>query len=250
MDSALHALLNRQQEDHWWFAGRRKIFSKVLHNTVKTANNSILDIGCGTGGMISILKDFGHTIGIEVNPEAAEFARGRGYDSVIVHDAKTLPFADQSFDIVTAFDIIEHIEDDRQFVNEIIRVLKPGGKFFLSTAAFNFLWSVFDERAHHYRRYTRKSLAGMLNRFNDSEVCYYNTLLFPPIAVVRLLQKVIHKKQDPKSELFELRQPPKILNYALKCIFSFEKYITGMRIPFGVSLFAVCSKPGTSIASP
>ena len=173
----------------------------------------ILDIGCGTGAMLDELAPFGTVVGADFSPEALQFCvtRGVGVDLTRA-DVRRLPFADASFDVVTAMDIIEHIDDDKAASCEIFRVLKPGGRLYVTVPAFPSLWSEHDEALHHYRRYTVPRLKDLFQRVGLSinKVSYTVTTLFPPIWVYRQISNLLpkrHAEGEKKANLVNFAGP-------------------------------------------
>jgi SAM-dependent methyltransferase len=157
----------------------------------------------------------------------------------LVPPGARLPFADGAFDLVTALDVIEHIDDDVAALGELRRVLRPGGRLLVAVPAFTFLWGRQDEVSHHRRRYTRATLARALAQAGFAVVreSYFNTLLFPPIAAVRLGRRLLRRPGRRQSD-FELG--PARLNGLLGAVFGAEAALVARTdLPFGVSLLAL-----------
>jgi SAM-dependent methyltransferase len=213
------------------------------------AGLEILDVGCGTGTMLGHLARFGHAQGIDADAEAIRFCRERGVEAVRrVPPGTPLPFADGTFDLVTALDVVEHIDDDAAAVAQMARVLRPGGLALLTVPAFPSLWGRQDEIAHHKRRYRASRLRALVTGAGLELVhhSHFNTLLFPPIAAVRLARRMRKRGRTPSShELrsdFELTRPGR-LNALLARVFAAEAPLVARgRLPFGVSLLALARK--------
>jgi SAM-dependent methyltransferase len=190
MDEAIYDELFAIEERHWWFRGRRAVVHALFEH-VRTERDGamFLDVGCGSGRNLEEFAN-GRGIGTEFAPDAVEVARKRGIDCRQA-DAQALPFGDGEFQIVTAFDVIEHVPDDRAAFAEAHRVAAPGASMVVTVPAYQWLWSQHDETHGHQRRYTRGRLvaaaqsAGWHTRF----ATYFNTLLLPPIAVVRAFRR-------------------------------------------------------------
>ena len=155
----------RVEDRHWWFIGRRRIVLAVLAAHLAPAADGrtprrILDLGCGTGTMLAHLRRFGEAEGVDADERAVGFCHARGEDRVQLLESETLPFPDDSFDLLTALDVLEHIEDDRWALREVARVLRPGGIFLATVPAYRWMWGAQDEISHHFRRYS----AGELKR--------------------------------------------------------------------------------------
>ena len=231
---------------HWWFVGRRRIFLRLLEREFPPAARPIelLDFGCGTGAFLEHLERFGAVSAVDSDASAVAFCHQRGRDEVaLVPPGAPLPFADDAFDLVTTLDVIEHIDDDVAALRELRRVLRPGGRLLVAVPAFMFLWGKQDEVSHHRRRYTAATLGAALAGagFAVDRTSYFNTLLFPPVAAVRLGRRLLRRPGDAQSD-FELG--PDALNRALGAVFGAEAELVARRdLPFGVSLLALATKP-------
>lgn len=229
-----HAL----EESHWWFVGMRETYRKQIEGLRPGQDWKILDVGCGTGGNLSLLEQFGRTWAVDYSPAAAAFTRGRGWPLVSVASATELPFPDQMFDLVTAFGVIEHVERDDYMLREMLRVTRSGGHLLFMTSAHPWLWSVHDDHVHHLRRYRRKELSGLVSDagWRLEQLSYANSTLFPPIALVRAIQRLLPKR-DPREEqgMSGFGLPPAPLNRALAALLSFEgSLMKRMNLPMGV----------------
>ena len=231
---------------HWWFIGRRRVFLRLLEQQFPPDVRPIelLDFGCGTGAFLEHLEQFGAVSAVDSDASAVEFCHQRGRPEVtLVPPGERLPFADDAFDLVTTLDVIEHIEDDVGALAELRRVLRPGGRLLVAVPAFMFLWGKQDEVSHHRRRYTTSSLRRALG---DADLAvdrtsYFNTVLFPPVAAVRLGRRLLRRPGAAQSD-FELG--PAALNRALGAVFGAEAGLVARRdLPFGVSLLALARNP-------
>lgn len=197
MEISVYEQFARLEEEHFWFQGRRAIFFDLLEQSLsETASGTastnseasngqarqILEIGCGAGGMLGPLARFGNVTGLDISREYLQFCHSRGHRRIVTGSGYELPFRDHSFDLVALFDVIEHIEDDLQVLREVRRVLRPGGRVFISVPAYQFLFSQNDRVAHHLRRYTASKLRKNLNAagLQPAKLTYFNTFLFPP----------------------------------------------------------------------
>ena len=147
--------------------------------------------------------------------------------------------------MICAFDVIEHIEDDNKAIEEIYRVLKPKGKYFLTVPAFQSLWSNHDVVNHHYRRYKRKPFNKLIENTNlkIDYSTYFNFWLFIPISLMRFILNNIPRKKDSNSSGSdnEIMQSSNIINGILYKIFYSEKFLLRLNIkfPFGVSILTI-----------
>jgi ubiquinone/menaquinone biosynthesis C-methylase UbiE len=156
-----------------------------------------------------------------------------------------LPYPDNAFDCVCAFDVVEHVEDHQKAISELFRVCKPGGKIFITVPAFMSLWSNHDVVNHHFRRYRKHQL---LNLFSPNggrliRTSYFNFFLFIPIFLVRSIQRMFTlKKQEelkPDNDMIESG----FINAVFKAVFSFERsLLRKINFPFGVSLLLLWEK--------
>jgi SAM-dependent methyltransferase len=235
------------EDVHWWFVARRRIFLSVLDRYLKdgsAAPRRILDVGCGTGTMLTYLARYGEAEGIDVDADAIQYCRERGLTRVSQAGADRLPFADDTFGLVTALDVIEHIDDDRAALQEVRRVLHPGGSFLVAVPAYRFLWGRQDDINLHKRRYLARELRERLRTagFEVVRLSYINAVLFPAIAALRLVRHVLPKPENVQSDFTV--PAPRPLNFLLGHVFAAERFVVKQfDIPFGVSIMALAQKP-------
>jgi SAM-dependent methyltransferase len=235
------------ERTHFWFVGRRRIFSGLLDLELASRGPlRILDVGCGAGGMLELLARYGQVTGVDSSAELVEFCHRRGFTNVVLGDAYGLPAGDGSVDLVTLFDTIEHIPDDRRALSECRRVLAPDGRLFISTPAYQFLYANNDRVAHHERRYTVRGLRRRLLEagLEPVKLTYFNTLLFPAILPAVLAKKVQERLSDPgdRTNLSHTMNP--IVNRALAATMGAEgRLLARVNFPFGHSIIAI-ARPG------
>ncbi|MGC9003398.1 MAG: class I SAM-dependent methyltransferase [bacterium] len=222
------------EDFYWWFKGRRLIVRSALKG-VKI--DKVLDVGCGTGGNLSLFNGF--VVGVDVSMKALSLARRRKKDALLcLGQAENLPFKDNSFDLVLALDLLEHLPDDMKGLSEMHRVLKKGGSLLITVPAYKFLWSEHDEALHHFRRYSKGEIKGKMEKagFTIKFISHAIVLPFFPIALFRLIQRLLKRKNEkPKTSLIIL---PPFLNDILFKILKGEANLIGKGIsfPFGVSI--------------
>jgi SAM-dependent methyltransferase len=191
--------------------------------------------------MLPHLLEIGRAVGFDSAAEAAQGCRFRGVPCVLGWGSR-LPFADGTFGTVTAFDVIEHIEDDLAALGEVFRVLRPGGLFVATVPAYQFMWSRHDVANHHFRRYRCRGLRRVLTGAGLCivKLSYYNMLLFPAfLARVGLIR--LGRGQLPASDLVEVAAP---VNGALKRVMFGESHlIRWFNLPLGASLICVARRP-------
>ena len=239
----MHETYREIEESHWWFVGRRNlIYGLFSRFGIRPSEKSILDVGCNTGMFVGDLQKKGFdAYGCDVSSEAIEFGTQRRVKNLRVISGPLLPiYKDNSFDVTICLDVLEHIEDDAQTLQEINRILKPGGLLFIMVPAFQFLWGLQDVVAHHFRRYNFDEIKKLTSDKPWMTVykSYFNVFLFVPIYLVRLFQKV---KKPKRSSDFELNTP--FTNSILTKIFLAEIWcMKYFQYPFGVSLIVVLKK--------
>jgi ubiquinone/menaquinone biosynthesis C-methylase UbiE len=242
MDPAAYQTVFDLDRDHWFFVGRRRIIARLLESYLPAQEMTILDVGCGTGVTKQMLENYGQVIGLDMAHEALHFCQQRGLGSLCQGHACHLPFADETCHLVTALDVIEHLENDALGLREFHRVLKEGGQLLLSAPAYSFLWSDFDLFSRHYRRYTATQLRRRVEAsgFTIRKISYANTILFPFVLTVRTIKKVLKRWVSFRSDL---ENTPKGMNGLLAGIFSLEAgLIERFGLPFGVSIVCLAEK--------
>ncbi len=245
MDATLYDELYRVEETHWWFRARRRIVWSLVDRyapQVKNRRLQICELGCGTGGNLVDVMDQHDVLGVECSPHALDYARQRLGSRVCygrLPDEIDLPPA--SFDVVLMTDVLEHIEDDRASAAAALHLLRPGGIVVATVPAYQWLYSPRDAHHHHFRRYGKQQFAALwpAERTEQLLLSHYNTLLFPPAAIVRLASKLLQEHTGPG----DLTTPPHFANSLLAGAMSSEANLLGrVPLPFGLSLVGVVRK--------
>ncbi len=244
MQQHTYAIMNRVEDSHWWYIGRRAILESFLERissalSPQSSALKILDVGCGTGGNLEMLEKFGAAEGVDVSDDALEFCQSKG---LTVHKglAEELPFADESFDVVTALDVVEHLDDDIAGLKEMHRVTKTGGKTLIFVPAFMWLWGVQDDVSNHRIRYTKRQIVERLEKagYEIERATYANITFFAPILGGRTLMRITGIKPESENNV-----NVSALNGVFGKIFSSEKlWLKKFNIPFGVSIVVVAKK--------
>ncbi|HLQ38308.1 MAG TPA: class I SAM-dependent methyltransferase [Planctomycetota bacterium] len=244
MDRLAYETFARLEDTHFWFVSRRRIFFDLLDRTLAGRTDlRVLEIGCGAGGMMGPMRRYGEVHGIDIDREYVRHCKDRGFTRVLCASGYELPFADGSFDLVTLFDTMEHIPDDKKALVEVKRVLKPGGMLFVSVPAYQFLWSQNDTVAHHFRRYTAPRLRAVVQAagLRPLRVSYFNTLLLPLIVPVVLWQKLLDRLGWlPQGFNNTSVKMPLLVNGLFTAVMSSERLpLRRISFPFGHSLLAM-----------
>ena len=238
MQEGYYPLVRAAEERHWWFRGRRAVLQALLDRAGVAPPRRVLDAGCGTGRNLEDLRRLGEARGVDPSEDAVRFCRERGLEGVEQAGVEALPFADGTFDLVLAADVLEHTDDDGVALRELHRVAAPGALLVATVPAYAWLWSRSDEALEHRRRYTRARLAaaGEAAGWEPRLATYFNSLLLPPIALVRKLRG--------GSDRPELEATPSWLDGALSLPMRLEAALIarGVRLPAGVSIGMVCQR--------
>ena len=238
------------ERGHWWFQGRRFILKRLLRREVDWGQaGKVLEIGVGPGvNLYSLYPKDVDIIGVEPDSENARIADELGKIPVYEGTVEDLPKAavDTTFDVITMFDVLEHIEDDRAALTILKQRLNPGGRLLLTVPAYQWMWSAHDDVNLHFRRYTRGRLLQALKDagFIVNRATYFNTWLFPAIAGVRLLAKLGPRRNPgPERVGSDFDKPSGFLNAPLRLLFASEAlFLPWVTFPFGVSLFVSARK--------
>lgn len=247
MEKAYEDQYHRVESDHWWFLGRRQIVRALVLGNRPDRRCRILEMGCSGGQLIRQLQGDGYreVAGIDISPDAIALCRRAGLEAQVM-DAQQLSLPEASFDVITASDVLEHLADEQKALQEWGRVLRPGGLLVVFVPAFMFLWTAHDEANRHYRRYRRGGLCAALQAggFVVERSAYWNAFLFPPIAAIRVLRKLLPKGR-PSSGAGDLFKPPAAVNALLTHLLLAENRLmcAGVNWPFGVSVMALARKP-------
>src|SRR4051812_12566 len=226
--------------EHWWHRGRRRILQAELDGLAIPPESTLLDAGCGSGHVLDLLSSYGAATGVDPDIQSVALTRARGHEAV-VGALPELPFGDASFTVTTCLDVLEHLGEDAAALAELQRVTIPGGTLIVTVPAYQALWSSHDVANEHFRCYR----AGRLRRVAEAvgwrvaRVTYFNSLLLPPAAAVRLAERV--RGRPRRSGVSDLDVTPRAVNGLLEMPLRLEAawLRSGMRLPAGLSLLAV-----------
>jgi SAM-dependent methyltransferase len=233
VESSLYDEYVRIEDTHWWFRGRRKIIATVAQ----------------------ALMEFGSVTACDIDVRCAASVARRPGMSFAYGTAEAIPFADGSFDLVTAFDVLEHLDDDVRALREMARVVRPAGLIALTVPAYSWMWGRQDEISHHRRRYTGRALRQAITAagLKPRRLTGFNTILFPGIAAIRIGRRVAERlaggrqKTDPAGlpSDFSMTKPGP-LNDLLAITFSAEAAaLAVVDLPIGVSFLAIAERPAS-----
>ena len=240
MERQVYDRMRELERTHWWFTARREILAAEIARLPLPAPARILEVGCGTGGNLELLSRFGEVQAIEPDPDSRAYAAQRS--GVAVHGGRLpdgLPDLG-AFDLVAAFDVVEHVEDDAAAVAALAGRLKPGGFLVTTVPAYAWLWSDHDAQHHHKRRYARAAYRRLFEAagLTVRRATYFNTVLFPPIAAVRGAKTLARLRGGDEEAL-----PPAPVNRLLHTLFAAEAGLLRVAdLPFGVSILLVAQR--------
>jgi SAM-dependent methyltransferase len=244
MDRLLEATA-RAERDHFWFHGFRRFVAPLLARATRDRRDAaILDCGCGTGVNLEMLRRYGHAVGLDITWSGLAYARSRGERQVVRGSATCLPFPADHFDLVTSFDVLYAFDDDmeRDALNEMYRVLRPGGQILINTAALKSLRGNHSVLGGERRRYDRRELRDHLVRtgFTVLRITYTNFTLLPIIAGVRWSQRLAGHRESTQ----EMTVPSAPVNLTLSAALAVEAAaLRVVNMPLGSSLLVLAQKP-------
>jgi len=231
---------------HWWFLGTRAIIADTVERaTPQQRTPRILDVGCGAGNVLETLGDRYRRFGLDYEFSALEVCRAHVDAALVQADAQALPYADASFDIVLATDMFEHVKDDRRAAAECARVCRPGGAVVAAVPAYPMLYGPHDMALDHFRRYTRRNFLDLIRSagLTLQRASYFNALLLPPIAAVRLAQRAFIRDPAAYTIDYSAGGGGGPLGKLLLGLLLFERaWLRKAPLPAGVSLLAVATR--------
>lgn len=247
-----------KEQDYWWHVGKRAIVYSLLERYLprhlqgergKKEGRLALDLGCGTGLNLDHLSRYAQPVGSDFSEEALGFCLERGHRLLCKADAAELPFPDGSFSLVTALDVIEHLDDDLLALQELRRILRPGGLLIISVPAYKLLWTYWDDILGHRRRYTTGMMQAVVERsgLQVRKCSYSNMLILAPVVAVRLLkslrQRAAQMRDEESNPETDFMPVPGSVNRALIAYYRWEaRILRRSRLPFGLSVVCVARR--------
>ena len=238
------------EQSHWWYRGMERVTRAIIERWYAPGMDlRILDAGCGTGGVMEYMEEYGNVTGIDFAAEAMCFCRERGKERVTRASLMAFPFSEDSFDLIVSFDVLceRGVPDDMAALREFARALAPGGRVLIRVPAYNWLRGQHDEAVHIRERYTLDGLGDRLRQAGlvVEHRSYANALLFPVALAKRLSEKV----WPPKDGLSDLAIGTGPFNGVLKSILALEApFVARTGLPFGLSVVVVGRKPDRAVA--
>jgi SAM-dependent methyltransferase len=247
MDPYIYEILDAVPETYWRYVARHQLFLNLWErHREQLSVYRVLDVGCGSGGLLSYLAKRAAVIpiGVDMFLHTLSFCRRRGIDALGAADARALPFGSDRFDFVIAQDVVEHVPDDSAVLAELCRVCAPGGLVLILAPAFDSLWSTRDVRLHHHRRYTLNQLSHRVQEagFDLVRRTYIDMFLLPLLWVA-----IFFAPRTPGGVADISADAPGsygLLNQALLAISRLEAAVVRhVDLPFGVSAVVLARKP-------
>ena len=248
MDPTLFDQHARVENDHWWFVARRQIVSEIVAHVAEPGSR-VVDVGCGTGATLAALADRYRCLGMDASSHAIELARTRAphVEFEVIEPDRTPARMLEGAAVVLCLDVLEHVEDDRAFLADLIAGVPQGAHVVLTVPADRLLWSEHDVIYGHHRRYDAGSLRRLWLGLNVDErlVAPLNSRMFTVVYAAR----VIGRRRFEREPTRDLDMPPRWLNALLRAVFAGERRSIVSRFdaprasnPPSVSLIAVLRK--------
>jgi SAM-dependent methyltransferase len=242
MDKKIYLKMIELENDHWWFISRRNIIESVIKQlNLRHGTTSILEIGCGTGGNLAMLSKYGRVFAVEPDDTALDYVKKLNIADVQYGSLPfNVPHSEYSFDLILLSDVLEHVDEDETALKILYDRLKPDGWLLITVPALQWLWGRHDVVHYHKRRYSRAGLRKILMDagFEICTISYYNFILLPIIALIRVIKNILKLGSDE-----DLNKQNIFINRVLSGIFTFEKNFIGrISFPIGLSLIVLAKR--------
>lgn len=231
------------EREHWWFKARMEILRTHIQSLNLSQPLKILNVGVASGATSLMLQEFGEVTSLEYDEDCVKYIQNTIPGFQIDHGSiLKLPYETESFDLVCAFDVLEHVQDDVLSVAELKRICKPEKNIIVTVPYLMLLWGQHDVVNHHLRRYTKRQLKNLFK--TEGNIIYstfFNCWLFPLIAFFRIISNILPnnflRKNKQAGSDFSVYQP-KWIEHLFFIIMRSEKYFIKSKIslPIGLSI--------------
>jgi SAM-dependent methyltransferase len=225
------------QPEYWWYRARSALLEAALGSYLG-APSLVIDVGSADGPSVGWMRGPHHRVMLDMQP------KGLAPGGSVCGSALQLPFGDGVFDVVAAFDVVEHCEPEDKVMSELARVLAPGGRLLLSVPAYQWAWSGHDVRAGHHRRYTRPRIVNLVEHsgLRVERSTYAFTAVFPFFVAERGLQRLMQRAG--RDESARLAPVPVFVDRILMGLCNVETRVLGRsNLPYGSSVLLAATKP-------
>lgn len=248
MDYKDYNLLKKQSDLHFWYKARMDLIAFLLSDNLDRQDLHILDIGCGTGTELELLSKYGQVSVVDINKDALQQVDD-SYEKIL-GDLEKIDLGEKKYDLVCAFDILEHLEKDKLVMEKIKKSLKDEALFIFTVPAFPSLFSSHDIALEHKRRYAKNDLEKIFISLGMSikYIAFWNSVLFPLQYIFRVVKRSAQKIKKPKIHKTEAASVNPFLNFILFKLMSIDLFLIKKKIhiAFGLSLFGVVQKTKNS----
>jgi SAM-dependent methyltransferase len=238
----------RAEARHFWFRGFRWFVTPLVRHALGNQSRArILDCGCGTGTNLTLFERSGTSYGFDRSAVGLYIGRQSGRRRLVRATVTAVPFATETFDLVTSFDVLYALEepDERAAVAEMFRLTRPGGYVLVNVAAMDILRGDHSVLSHEVRRYSRETLSRLLTTagFAIERITYTNAALFLPLAAMRTLHRWRGLAREDEAQR-EISIPPWPVNAVMSAVLFLESvWLRRFNSPFGSSLLCLARKP-------
>lgn len=262
MDEIMYRVHAELEGTHWWFVAKNRIllhlirhYRRVLAMTDRGIDSRprALDVGCGAGGMLALLAPEFDAVGLDMSPIAREYCARRALAAVDGSLPDNVPFEQESFDVIVASEVLEHVQDDRGSVTTLCRLLRPGGLLLCTSPAHQWLWSQHDDTNQHKRRYSLRGFDDLFRGLplNRLLMSYSMCVMFPVLAGLRIagrsLGLTLGAGQGRSEDHLSVRTPAAPVNWALYNLFAGERWLLPrVNMPMGSSVISAHQRAATA----